>query len=146
MKKLARYFSFMGRSSRLGFWRTQIPLLLILAVFWSAGFMLAESTGVDWLSALGLVAFVPVQWAGAALLFRRLHDRNKSAWWIVPFYVAPLMIVLAARAPLDQGAKAVVELLSLPALALLLWGYAEIGFMSGTRGKNRFGPDPRGAA
>jgi uncharacterized membrane protein YhaH (DUF805 family) len=28
-------------------------------------------------------------WAYAATSIKRLHDRNKSGWWIVPFVVAP---------------------------------------------------------
>ncbi len=145
MKRLGRYFSFKGRTSRLGYWRIQIPLLLILAVFWSAGFLLAESTGIDRLSALGLIAYLPVQWAGVALLFRRLHDRNKSAWWIVPFYVVPLALTATARFQLDKGGSAAMGLLSLPAFVLLLWAFIEIGFVRGTRGANRYGADPHAA-
>ena len=80
-----------------------------------------------------------------ALVFRRLHDRNKSGWWILPFYLAPVTLALAARAMLDKGANLAGGLAALAELALWLWAFVEVGLLSGTRGKNRFGPDPRAA-
>jgi uncharacterized membrane protein YhaH (DUF805 family) len=145
MKKLGRIFSFKGRTDRLGYWRLQIPLLLFLAVFWSAGFLLAESTGVDLLSGLGVVALVPVAWAVLALLFRRLHDRNKSGWWVLLFYVTPLSLAVVARTLLDSGSELYGGLLALAELAIGLWAFIELGLLRGTRGQNRFGPDPRAA-
>ena len=35
---------------------------------------------------------------------------------------------------------------SLAALAISLWLFVQIGFLKGTQGPNRFGPDPLGAA
>ena len=143
--KLARYFSLNGRTSRLGYWRLQIPLTLIAAVFWCGGFLLAEATGIEKLSALGLVAALPVFWAVIALLFRRLHDRNKSGWWIVPFNLVPLFLALVAATRLGQGADLTAGLAALAELALLLWAFIEVGLLSGTKGKNPFGADPRAA-
>jgi len=145
MKRLGRYFSFDGRTSRLGYWRVQIPLMLIWAVFWCAGFLLAESTGVAALSAIGVAASLPVLWAVFALLFRRLHDRDKSGWWVLVFYVTPLMLALAGRALLDKGDALAGGLVALGELTLGVWAFVEIGLLSGTRGKNRFGADPRAA-
>ena len=142
MRKITHYFSFSGRTSRVAYWRTQIPLLLFLGICWCAGFLLAESTGVDVLSGLGLIAALPVFWAAVALLFRRLHDRNKSGWWLVPFYLAPSILALIAKAMLDKGGTLMAGLAALGELTLWLWAFVELGLLSGTRGKNRFGPDP----
>jgi uncharacterized membrane protein YhaH (DUF805 family) len=145
MNKLGRIFSFNGRTDRLGYWRLQIPLLLFMAVCWSGGFLLAEATGVDLLSGLGVVALFPVAWAVIALLFRRLHDRNKSGWWVLLFYVTPLMLAAVARVLLDGGSNLYGGLLALAELAIGLWAFVELGLLRGTRGQNRFGPDPRAA-
>ena len=51
-----------------------------------------------------------------ALNIKRLHDRNKSAWYIPLFYI--LWII---------G---------------LVWIFVELGGMKGTEGPNRFGSDP----
>ena len=77
---------------------------------------------------------------------RRLHDRDKSAWWLVVFLLLP-------------AALEWLEGLSLPVLfvrpwsdilviplglrwIILLWGAVEIQFLKGTEGVNRFGNDP----
>ena len=57
-----------------------------------------------------LALFLP----GLAVSIRRLHDRDKSGWW-----------VLLAFIPL------------IGAIILLIWF-----IMRGTQGPNRFGPDP----
>ncbi len=54
-------------------------------------------------------------WPAIATSAKRWHDRNKSAWWV--------LIVLV------------------PVLGWL-WALVENGFLRGTRGDNRFGPDP----
>ena len=143
--KLATYFTFSGRTSRLGYWRLQVPLILFAAVFWCGGFLLAELTGVDWLSGLGVVALLPLVWAVTALYFRRLHDRNKSGWWMVPFYFGPLAIDLAVYTLAGHGENQTAGLIALAGLALWIWAFVEVGLLGGTRGPNRFGPDPRTA-
>jgi len=49
-----------------------------------------------------------------ALTFRRLHDRNKSGWWLLLLLI-PLV----------------------DAIIILIWF-----MMRGTAGDNRYGPDP----
>ena len=50
-----------------------------------------------------------------AVLAKRWHDRNKSAWWAF-IHLVPVIGVL--------------------------WTFVELGFFKGTLGKNRFGLDP----
>ena len=50
-----------------------------------------------------------------AVLAKRWHDRNKSAWWAF-IHLVPVIGVL--------------------------WTFVELGFFKGTTGKNRFGLDP----
>ena len=145
MQKIGRYFSFSGRTSRLDFWRIQVPMALFMGACLCAGLFLAEGTGIGAFSGLGFIALVPLAWMSVALVFRRLHDRNKSGWWILPFYLAPVTLALAARAMLDKGGNLAAGLAALAELALWLWAFVELGLRSGTRGKNRFGPDPRAA-
>ena len=58
-----------------------------------------------------------VIWPVLAVTIKRWHDRDKAGWW-----------VLIALIPLVGGA----------------WTLIECGFLPGTPGRNRFGPDPRG--
>lgn len=60
--------------------------------------------------------FVPLSvWVGAALLVKRWHDRNKSGWYYWIIFI-PLI------GP--------------------FWAFIEAGCMKGTKGPNRYGPDP----
>lgn len=54
-------------------------------------------------------------WCGLAIQAKRWHDRDKSAWWI-------LIGLIPVIGP--------------------LWALIENGFLRGTEGSNRFGPDP----
>jgi uncharacterized membrane protein YhaH (DUF805 family) len=64
---------------------------------------------------LSLLLLIPSIWVGAALLVKRWHDRNKSGW-----YYWVLFIPLVGP----------------------FWTLIEAGCMKGTKGNNRFGPDP----
>ena len=69
-----------------------------------------------WTQALVLLIFVlPLVWPMEAIYAKRWHDRNKSAWWS-----------LIAFVPIIGG------------IAMLI----ELGFLSGTRGPNKYGPQP----
>jgi uncharacterized membrane protein YhaH (DUF805 family) len=80
-------------------------------------------------------------WFLAATTIKRLHDRNKSGWWIVAFLVAPPLLRGIADRFDEMSVASVV--LSLPAMVLTVWGFIELLFIQGRRGPNRFGPDPR---
>jgi uncharacterized membrane protein YhaH (DUF805 family) len=56
-----------------------------------------------------------VIWPGLAMQAKRWHDRDKSAWWILINFI--------------------------PFIGPL-WVLIECGFLRGTPGQNRFGPDP----
>jgi uncharacterized membrane protein YhaH (DUF805 family) len=78
-------------------------------------------------------------WFLAATTVKRLHDRNKSGWWMVPLLIAPdVFNRLEDRLP-DSCAVAVI---SFVALLLCIWGFVELFCLRGTGGPNRFGPDP----
>lgn len=80
-----------------------------------------------------------VLWCYAATSIKRLHDRNKSGWWTIPFFVAP---GLYQQFEDRLGESAIVAGLEFILFVALLWGFVELGFLRGTRGPNRFGPDP----
>ena len=122
---LKKYAQFSGRSRRSEFWMFALMIFIIEVVFYALmGAMGGVMTpggpppsgpaglifGVFGLVMLGLL--IP----SIAVTFRRLHDTNRSAWWLliglVPF---------------------------LGALVLLVFY-----FLDGTLGPNKFGLDPKG--
>ena len=78
-------------------------------------------------------------WVFAAGAIKRLHDRDRSGWWMVPFFVVPgLVDQYADRIP---GTIAPAIIGGVGAL-LCLWGFIELYCLAGDRRGNRFGPDP----
>ena len=78
-------------------------------------------------------------WVYFAASIKRLHDRDKSGWWMIPFYVAPALYdQFADRLELSYAALP----LGLVVFVFLIWGFVEMYCLKGSRKTNRFGPDP----
>jgi uncharacterized membrane protein YhaH (DUF805 family) len=88
------------------------------------------------LKILGTLLF---SWIYLATAIKRLHDRNRSGWWSIPFFFVPSLLFhfwsllpdASWFVPFDWAIH-----------ALWLWGIVEMFVMPGTRGSNRFGSDP----
>jgi uncharacterized membrane protein YhaH (DUF805 family) len=154
-------FSFKGRINRLRYWQ----FALVSAGFIVAGLIVlvpymdyASSTtgpGGQPLSpfssvfgvvtiAIIVVLFVALIVASFAISVKRLHDRNKSAWWVLVFLVLPGVLDPVARgmSQFPDRPSGVALLLELANLVLSLWAFIELGCLKGTDGPNRYGTDP----
>jgi uncharacterized membrane protein YhaH (DUF805 family) len=137
----ALLWSFRGRISRQPYWLGSLAIIVLLGVAISllAGGEIAEGdaaarAGIGLLiPALG----IPLIWIGLALGAKRLHDRGKSAWWLVVFYLLPSGLQSVGERLGDVGL-----VLVLVGLLVSAWGLIELGFLRGTAGPNRFGSDP----
>jgi len=117
-------FRFDGRINRARYWRIKIGLLLMNLFFhlWvamqfshSALHRPPTRTG-EWILLLGVLAVTVVTlWVSIATDVRRFHDRDKSGWWV-------FILLVPVVGP--------------------VWLLIECGFLPGTPGPNRFGPDP----
>jgi uncharacterized membrane protein YhaH (DUF805 family) len=84
----------------------------------------------------------------ARVTLARLHDRGVPGWWglalIAPTLLFGLVLQLAPGGPeapaIFQHLLVGLSILGLPALLALV---VICGLLPGTRGLNRFGPDPR---
>ena len=143
MKWLARAFSFQGRSSRLGFWRTTLTLLVLSAVI--EGLSVAATFISPFAGAAALALFAPLLIANLAVALRRLHDRGKNAWWLVLFtFVPPVLAGVASVMGRGEGDAPDVYVyvalgLMLTAFGLTIWGWIELGFLRGKASANRYG-------
>jgi uncharacterized membrane protein YhaH (DUF805 family) len=63
----------------------------------------------------GVFYLLPIVWPSLVVTIKRWHDRNKSGWWI---------------------------LINLVPVVGDIWSVVENGFLKGTPGENRFGPNP----
>ncbi len=143
-------FSFRGRINRGKYWLTVVINMLVWGAYCTVGLLVVGSSNPDDFDKLStpvtvgfiLVAMVLVAaaiWSALAVAIKRLHDRNRSAWWVVLFYVGPGLISSAPAAAIGEGASLVFGLI---AVALSIWAFVEIACLPGTDGSNRFGPDP----
>ena len=89
------------------------------------------------LSGLFMVAtFVP----SLAVTVRRLHDTDRSGWWML-VGIIPYAFLMAAIATGNLAMVGLVGTVALVGAIVLL----VLTVLDGTKGPNRFGPDPKGA-
>jgi uncharacterized membrane protein YhaH (DUF805 family) len=81
-------------------------------------------------------------WVWLATSIKRLHDRDKSGWWVILFFAVPLYNKLVDLLPDDSYFSYAALPLGLIALAGCIWIFVELYFIKGSRKTNRFGPDP----
>ena len=97
---------------------------------------LATDLATSILKASGMALFF---WIYLATAIKRLHDRDSSGWWIVPFFFVPGLY--SQFSDLLPNSSWMLPF-SLTVLVLWLWGLVEMFCRPGTSGHNRFGPDP----
>jgi uncharacterized membrane protein YhaH (DUF805 family) len=131
------------RISRAKYWRSVVlfgvaGLLATVILFTAAG--IAAPPFII----MVILVFVPWLLWGFSITTERLHDRDKSAWWLVVFYLVPSVLGQLAKAAWFAGAIGAVldYVLVLAGFALTIWGFVQMGCLRGTAGLNTNGPDP----
>lgn len=138
------FFSFRGRAARTPFWIVSITWGVLVQGFdywWTErGVAAAEHYDHAMVNAALVAGSLPILVSCVAITVRRLHDRGKSAWWLLVFAIGPLVL---------QGAGSLNALDSGPAVTLMvasfvlaIWSFIELCCMPGTSGRNRYGLDP----
>jgi uncharacterized membrane protein YhaH (DUF805 family) len=143
-------FGFSGRINRGKFW------LWILLYFVGAiviGIVAALIGSAILTAILYLVFGIGALVSGIAVGLKRLHDRDRSGWWLLVFYVLPsvlsaVSIGFAFKGMLSGDLSGLATggtgsmLLSLASFVIAIWGFVELGCLRGTVGPNQYGPDP----
>jgi uncharacterized membrane protein YhaH (DUF805 family) len=137
-------FSTRGRISRSQYWlKWALPIFIIIIVLliWVAvaigqqnRTMIAVSGGIF------LVFYLITLWPNIAIMVKRIHDRNKTGWFALFFFIPSVLQELINSAEGRDNPVSVV--LSVIVLGVGIWFFIEFGCMRGTVGANRFGPDP----
>jgi uncharacterized membrane protein YhaH (DUF805 family) len=117
---LRRYAEFSGRSRRKEYWMFTLGLAIVYAL---VAMVMLTSASADGFMGLGAISLALIGVVGLALFIpalavqvRRFHDQDKSGWF-----------VLLNLIPYIGGIIVLVMMC-----------------IEGTRGPNRFGPDPKG--
>jgi uncharacterized membrane protein YhaH (DUF805 family) len=172
-------FGFGGRINRAKIWAFLIvalvfEIVIVIAVQMTLGFgnILNIVQGkAAWASLGGRlplfyavcgVLYLLLIYMQMAVMTKRLHDRNKSAWWLLVFVVLPAALSFAGigqamytlqhfheiMAAAQSGHPYQVPTTPLGTIArgasslLYLWMFVELYCLRGTVGDNRYGPDP----
>ena len=136
-------FSFQGRLNRKPYWMTVIATMVIIIVLLLFALILIREHRFEFAGltlALLVILYIPLIWIGLAIGAKRLHDRDKSAWWLLVFYAAPGILSTAGNWMEDVG----FIILHVISFAITVWAFVELGCLRGTPGPNRYGPDPLG--
>jgi uncharacterized membrane protein YhaH (DUF805 family) len=81
-------------------------------------------------------------WVYLATSIKRLHDRNKSGWWMVAFFALPCLYSQFGDRAGDWLGDWAAMLFGLSAFVFSVWGFVEMYCLKGTKAANRFGADP----
>jgi uncharacterized membrane protein YhaH (DUF805 family) len=141
---------FRGRLRRRDFW-LGLLILLLIEIALSFGFAgLMRPTGAKPIENAALwLALAILLWGSAALIVKRLHDRDKSALWYPLFGLAPALcyhLGVVYSSNISNVLSPAQQAFWLLGGILWVWAIVELGFMPGAKGPNRYGPDPRGAS
>jgi uncharacterized membrane protein YhaH (DUF805 family) len=139
-------FGASGRINRATYWRWLI-VFGVAGLFAGVILRTAASLAAPLFIVTIVVVFLPWLMWGFAIHTKRLHDRNKSSWWLTVFYVVPGVLGHLAKTAWLAGAlgSPMQYILALTASALSIWGFVEIGCLRGTAGPNRYGSSPLAA-
>lgn len=163
---LKRYADFSGRSRRMEFWMWQVFQLLVYVAFTIlmmllGGGMMMLTPGdpsalvagggvILLLGGLYLVYILAVFIPSLAVSVRRLHDTNRSGWWLLAPLAPYVLVILgggmALSSPDSPGGGGALMLLGIAGVAILGLMLLVFYFLEGTKGPNRFGADPKGGA
>lgn len=138
-------FGASGRINRAKYWRSLL-VLGVAGLFVGVILLTAASIATLLFIITVVVVFIPWLMWGLAIHTERLHDRDKSAWWLGVFYGLPAVLGGLAEAAWFSGAGPVLHYvpnaLSLVSFALTTWGFIEIGCLRGTAEPNKYGANP----
>jgi uncharacterized membrane protein YhaH (DUF805 family) len=137
-----------GRIARKPFWIATIAIYgLSASVVWLAYYTAVHyrtlngaefGTIVNCLVSVQLFLMCPV-------IIKRLHDRDRSGWWLIPVWIVPQAYLFIGKAyvqVLNATYGGVETACNLALIVIIAWAIIELAFRRGTAGPNRFGVNP----
>jgi len=137
---IALLSTYQGRINRAKYWVAFLCFLIIGIALGILGFIFSMigDIGTYLILIISVVVYIAMMVAGIFVGIKRLHDRNKSGWWLLVFMFAPG--ILSGIGFAIGGFIATI--LSLAAFGITVWMFVELGCLRGTVGPNQYGPDP----
>ena len=137
-------FSFNGRVNRAKYWLATLIYAVINLFVVLTGQLWGEATAYE---TLGFLLNMAVFVSSLAVATKRLHDRGRSAWWLLLFYFLPTGILFWIIFDIATGSNVTLRYVALYLALFIIWVWliVELGCLRGTVGPNAYGPDPLGA-
>ena len=155
---MRRYVEFSGRSSRSEFWFFVLfyIIIYIVAIVLDAFILGSGGQGVGILTGIVILAhLIPA----IAVSVRRLHDIDRTGWWVLVFWLGPLVVFLISMiamggsifAMMSGGEDAAAAGIAGMGLTLMIVGLIDLVIFivaivfyvtPGTPGPNTYGPPP----
>ncbi|MGR5351625.1 DUF805 domain-containing protein [Vibrio sp. PNB22_3_1] len=132
-------FSFQGRIGRKTYWMWNIVYYISILGFGVGINKLLPAFSYIILPVFLLALLIP----DLAITTKRWHDRNKSIYWLalnIPLVIGRIATPMTNPAA-QEPSMAQVFIASL-SLICGLWILVECGFLKGTAGQNKYGPEP----
>ena len=136
----SKYVTLSGRAARSEFWYWTLFLAVVtlcLSILDPVIFPMKRWGPLA--SVFGLATFLP----SVAVTVRRLHDTEKSGFWVLLLFLPPLSFFLVWFVALPLSVKILPLLIILTAFLWLV--FLKWAIKRGTTGGNRFGEDPLAA-
>src|ERR1700733_1449151 len=146
-----KYAVFSGRARRSEYWYFVLFGIIVSMVTNTADAIISGASSGAVPAPISGIASLALMLPQLSVNVRRLHDTNRSGWWIGGFYlyligavvVGVTLIAVSGEGSFDNGpviGGLVIVGLGTFAYMVLLIVFA---VLPGTPGTNRFGPDPK---
>jgi len=140
----SKYLDFTGRASRPEYW-----FFVLFGVLVGTGARIIDAVMMGGYRPVYSIATLALFLPQFAVHVRRLHDVNRSGWWLGGFYIFIIASIgslagLAAGGGLRGMPREFVNIgiaLVLGIIPYVIWLFV-LAVSEGTRGANRYGPDP----
>jgi uncharacterized membrane protein YhaH (DUF805 family) len=127
-------FTYQGRINRGKYWLAVLFYVIGMVIAVALGFLIPVVGLI-----LAIILYIVIFVSGIFVGIKRLHDRDKTGWWLLFFYLVPGVLSGLGQASNSQPVLMVTGLIS---LAISIWMIVELGCLRGTVGTNQYGPDP----
>jgi uncharacterized membrane protein YhaH (DUF805 family) len=148
VRPIRKYADFSGRAPRAEYWWFYLATMVIQIPLGIIDEMLGEWSPLSGL--FGLAILLPT----IAVSVRRLHDIDRTGWWLAAFFLPLVVLVIWAAVaiaaylpgtpPEPSGSELVGMIVAVIAFVILGIVLLVFTLTQGTEGPNRFGDDPYG--
>ena len=145
-RPIQKYADFSGRAPRAEYWWYVLAVIIVSIVAYVIDDLLSLKGTIGPYGPLSALLGLALLCPGLAVATRRLHDTNRSAWWLLLLVPYAISTAMAAQA-MASGSMAQLGSVGMLAIVGLVGCIVLLIFMvlPGTPGDNRYGPNPYGA-